>query len=325
MKKIAGYEASLFYLSISLGIIYGLFARFLFGLGALSELFEIMSLSFIFFIPVVVGFITVFILSGKYDISISGWIFQPWSTSLLTIASSLVLAWEGIICAVVWVPIFLIMSSIGGIIAGIFQKFRLSQKSKTFVLTSFIIFPFLISPLEQQIEPLEKNSIAKTQILINANAQSIWKHIKEVPKISEDELENSFSYQLGFPKPVEAKLIGEGVGSIREAIFKGDVLFIEEVTEWIPYKKISFSITPAPDIPPTTFDQHVVVGGKYFDVLQGTYELERISESKFILHLSSEHKLSTRFNWYTQIWTNFFMNDIQNNILKVVKKRAESE
>lgn len=324
MKKILGLEEPIFYLSISFGVIYGISMRFLFGSGALSELFEIMSISFIFLVPVVIGFLVVFINSKKQDLSFIGWMTQPLIPSFLTILISLLIAIEGLICAIVWIPLFMILSSFGGLIAGLVSKLMDNDKSKTYVFIGVLFLPILISPLEQLLEPSTTISKAKTQILINANAESIWMHIKEVPKISKDELGNSFSYLVGFPKPIEAKLIGEGVGSVREATFNGDVLFIEEVTEWIHHKKISFTITPDPDIPPTTFDQHVVVGGEYFDVLSGTYELEKVTDNQFILHLSSEHRLNTRFNWYTQIWTNFFMNDIQRNILEVVKKRAES-
>jgi hypothetical protein len=76
-------------------------------------------------------------------------------------------------------------------------------------------------------------------------------------------------------------------------------------------------------VPPTTLDKHVVVGGRYFDVLRGTYWIEPLSDNTVVLHLSSTYRLSTRFNFYAGLWASFLMRDIQNTILAVIKQRCE--
>ena len=48
-----------------------------------------------------------------------------------------------------------------------------------------------------------------------------------------------------------------------------------------------------------------------------------MEEGKFRLHLYSNFKMNTTFNFYAGWWGKIIMKDIQNNILKVVKKRAE--
>ena len=94
--------------------------------------------------------------------------------------------------------------------------------------------------------------------------------------------------------------------------------------EYEENKKMVFSIKANTyEIPSTTLDEHILIGGKYFDVLNGTYELEKMDEGKFRLHLYSNFKMNTTFNFYAGWWGKIIMKDIQNNILKVVKKRAE--
>jgi len=66
------------------------------------------------------------------------------------------------------------------------------------------------------------------------------------------------------------------------------------------------------------------VGGPYFDVLEGTYRIERLNDRQVLLHLSSKHRLSTRFNFYAGLWTDFIMRDIQRNILRIIKRRCEA-
>jgi hypothetical protein len=78
-------------------------------------------------------------------------------------------------------------------------------------------------------------------------------------------------------------------------------------------------------IPPTTFDEHVTVGGRFFDVLRGTYELEPAGPGRTRLVLYSQQRLSTRVNPYAGLWTSFIMSEIQRRILEVIRHRCEAE
>ena len=130
---------------------------------------------------------------------------------------------------------------------------------------------------------------------------------------------------LGFPRPVKAELNYAGVGGSRKAIFTGGLVFDEVVQEYKAGKLMHFSIHANPhDIPPTTMDEHIVIGGDYFDVLDGTYRLERLNDSTCRLHLYSHFELKTDFNFYASWWAGWIMRDIQDNILQVIKARAES-
>lgn len=131
---------------------------------------------------------------------------------------------------------------------------------------------------------------------------------------------------LGFPRPVKAELNYLGVGAYREAIFTNGLVFHETVTDYEDKKKMVFTIKANPhEIPSTTMDEHVVIGGNYFDVLNGTYELEKLDDNTYRLHLYSHFKLTTTFNFYASWWAKWIMKDIQNNILQVEKQRAENE
>jgi hypothetical protein len=103
------------------------------------------------------------------------------------------------------------------------------------------------------------------------------------------------------------------------------VSFFEVVTEWQPAKKLSFTIKADPDfVPHTAFDEHIIVGGRFYDVLDGTYEIEPTSDGACTLHLSSTHRLSTPFNWYAGWWSEWVMSQIQGSILEVIRKRCET-
>jgi hypothetical protein len=113
---------------------------------------------------------------------------------------------------------------------------------------------------------------------------------------------------------------------VRNATFTGGLNFLEKVDVWEPEQRLGFTITAETDlIPPTTLDEHVRVGGPYFDVLRGEYRLESIGNGTIRLHLSSRHRVSTDFNWYAHLWTDAIMSDLQKRILFVIRQRCETE
>jgi hypothetical protein len=129
---------------------------------------------------------------------------------------------------------------------------------------------------------------------------------------------------MGFPRPLSAEIDREEVGGVRRARFAGGVLFLETVTDLTVDSLLSFGIRAQTDsILPSTLDEHVTIGGPYFDVLQGTYRIERIAPDAVRLHLTSRLRVSTHFNWYAGLWADAVMGSIQRNILEVEKVRAE--
>jgi hypothetical protein len=163
-----------------------------------------------------------------------------------------------------------------------------------------------------------------TQIEIAASPETVWNNIKRVPPISREEQKFSWSQAIGFPAPIEATLSEEAVGGVRHASFARGVVFIETVRVWEPRQRLMFSIHADPaTIPPTALDEHVTVGGPYFDVLEGEYRIESAGPGRVMLHLTSRHRLSTTLNFYASLWSDRVMRDVQENILWVIKNRSE--
>jgi hypothetical protein len=319
----------LVWIGCALGAAYGIFARAVFGLGdhgTLGTVFEVMSSSFIFGVPVALGFLTVW--CGEYREKY-GWgrrLLMPWLSSLACLACCLALAWEGLICIILWLPLVLILSSLGGIAASLLRRVFPSDRSKTYCMAVIALLPFAAAPLEKLKTPSSEVRRVHTSISIDASAETVWREIRSVRKIEEAEHSFSFSHLLGFPRPTEAVLEGTGVGAVRYARFEGGVLFIERITEWDEQKRLSFAITAdTENIPPKTFDEHVTIGGPYFDVLHGSYWLENTGPQSVILHLASDQRLSTGFNFYSHLWTEALMADLQTYILNIIKRRCEAK
>lgn len=302
--------------------VYAIILRLLFGIKTWNDIFSVMSMTFLFCLPTIVGALSVYLSNIKDAKKISYRIFAPWIPILFFLVITMILKIEGWACWLMILPIFLIASSIGGLIGGFFKT---RKRNDTLNISLFILIPFLLGPLENLIKIIPATYTANTSIIINAPAETIWKHVTAVEKIPESADKGYLNKALGFPRPVEAILNFEGVGAYREARFTNGLVFHETVKEYEHNKKMVFSIKAYPyEIPSTTLDEHVVIGGDYFDVLEGTYELEKIAENRYRLILFSKFKLNTTFNFYAGLWAKWIMNDIQNNILQVQKKRSEN-
>ena len=104
------------------------------------------------------------------------------------------------------------------------------------------LLPFLMAPLESLRKDASEVRTVDTSIEIKATPAFVWEQIRTVPRIAEREHSFNLSHLMGFPRPTEAVLDGEGVGAVRYARFEGDVLFVETITKWKPSESLSFSI-----------------------------------------------------------------------------------
>lgn len=320
--KMNAFGRSLLFAAIC-GALYGILSqlvarKFVKDSQPIMASYMVMSLAYVFVLPAVIGMVHVYIRSRDRLLTYVAAIFEPIIPATLCLVFSMLVHWEGLICLILAIPVMLFLAALGGLTMRIILKFR----GKHLVFATFVFLPIPLSFAEQKIPLPQEMQIVKNSIVIRADANKVWQKIVRVEKITEPQ--NSFFFTMGFPKPIEALLTQEGVGGTRLATFERGLQFVERVTEWQANKKLAFSIQADPQATPlTTLDEHVTVGGAFFDVLSGTYEIEPVSSNEVRLVLYSRHRLSTHFNFYARIWSRYLMSEIQENILRVIKTRSE--
>lgn len=310
-------------MSVAAGAAYGLLIRLGNRIFPQSSVFVVMSVGFLIFLPLAIGFLTVYVLERSRPQPVWMWLLLSSVAVLLAIVGTMLVAWEGLICAVMFAPIGIFAGMAGGAIAGAWLQIRRSKAARL-PMACVMIFPLLVTPWEQHVLARQEMRNVESAIDIAAPATLVWKNIERVPRIGTSELTPSWSHAIGFPNPIEATLSREGLGGVRHASFEGGVLFVETVDIWQPEHRLGFSIRAQTDqIPKSTLDEHVTVGGQFFDVLHGEYVLEPLPNGGTRLHLLSRHRVSTDFNWYAHLWTDAVMRDLQHRILLVVRNRSE--
>ncbi len=307
---------------IGVPVVFALIVRYIFNIDDWSKLFSLMSVSFLFLVPFAIGAITIY-LSAPHEISsIRYRVFMPWLPIFGFLLFTLLFAIEGWACWIMILPVFLIAASLGGLAAGYHLSRR--KKNKQLHLTIVVLLPFLLSPIEQWIGNKDNVYKAYTYIDLHASKERIWQNVTRVKRITKQEDKGWFTHGLGFPRPIRAELNYNGVGGYRKAIFDKGLVFHEQVTDYDDQRRMTFTIRANPyEIPSTTMDEHILIGGQYFDVIDGTYELQKLNADTYRLHLYSHFKLTTTFNFYASMWAGWILTDIQNNILQVIKERLE--
>jgi hypothetical protein len=312
------------WLSVISGAILGCIYRLVFSVEGDLSSFALwtMSLGFLALVPLAMGYVTVdrYLRRASAEVSWYEWLFLPWLSVLITMAVSVAVKWEGAICLIFAAPIMLIFSLIGGALARVSSKRIRSVPGQL----SAVAFPLIVILIESNFAAPIQIRTVETDVLIHAPAAVVWSNIKSVPTINSSELPRSWVTRIGFPKPVSATLSHDGVGGVRDATFTGGLVFTETIHQWEPESDLKFSIHANTDsIPSTTLDEHVSIGGAFFDVLDGEYRLEQRPDG-VLLRLTSHERLSTHLNPYAGMWTDAVMRSIQSQILVVIRKRCEA-
>ncbi len=309
--------------TVSILLLYAGLCRWLFTTDAMNDSGGVVSLAFVCSVPFTLGVLSVGI--GR-SLGSDSWdryaVFWPFAVLTVALVICLILQWEAAICVLMAAPILYFWAFVGGTVAHVLLP--RNRDDRRLLLTFAVFLPLLVARLEGALRwPTEIKAI-ENSVTIQAPAQRVWPEITSVRAIPPEQISTRWIYLVGFPKPISATLDREGVGGVRTATFERGVSFFETVTTWEQLHTLAFTIHADPNfIPHTAFDQHIIVGGRFYDVLDGIYEIEPVSAASCRLHLTSRHRLGTRFNAYAGWWSEWIMDEIQGSILEVIRRRAE--
>jgi hypothetical protein len=302
------------------GVLYGLAARLAFERPGSSDS-GVMSLAFVVLVPVAIGFLGVMLAGGGGRARRA--VLIPAATTVVCLGAVLAAGLEVIICVVLFFPVFLLFAILGGVLAEVVRSRLPGVRTRWAVLAGILVLPYAAAPLEHRVPLPDARRTVVASVRIHADAATAWRNVVRPTGIRPEENQRRLAQRIGFPLPVTATLSQEGPGGSRFAIFERGVMLRETVTEWAPGRRMAFLVDPA-NIPASVLDQHVTIGGPFFDVLDGAYDVVPIAPDEVELRLTTTHRLSTHFNPYAGFWTDLLMRQIQENLLHVVRTRAEA-
>lgn len=308
-------------LGVMLGVFYGLILRITYDWKLVSGFLEIISTAFLIAAPFVVGAIAVFFMPREKPTT-------PWqhlkianTAMAFFLLAMFIFVLEGLICLVLVAPVFFSAASLGGLVMG--KVIKHSNKAGA-TLNGLVLLPFMLSAYESQMPGGQATGTVANSIVVNAPAEQVFNQIARVKNIRPEELGFSFMHWVGLPRPLEADMSGTGVGAVRLSKWEQGVSFKERITQWQAPSRMYYTFDiPAGSIPREALDQHVELGGKYFTVTQGGYDIEAINAHQSRLTLHTVYVNKSKLQLYGNIWSSIALADFHHSILQLIKHRAE--
>jgi len=308
-----------------LGALYGLAMRLAFGSrwldhGAGHLATGPMLGAFVVLVPVLIGVFTVHAVRRRPP-GLAFAVFAPWVPTICFAIGTGVVLIEGSICIVMALPIFCVVSSLGGLLCWVVLKFVDVPQGG---VNALLLLPLLLAwPESQQPLPQALQRSAEA-VHIAAPPSVVWGLINNATAIRPDEMRDGLAYRIGLPYPVEAVTRQTAAGRVRKLRWGGGVAFDEPITAWEENRSIAWTYAFAPDsFPPGTLDEHVVIGGRYFDLVDTSYRLVP-EHGGTRLEIAVDYRVSTHFNWYAAAVGRLLVDDAARTILRFYQRRAEA-
>ena len=305
-----------------LGLLAGVTYAFLTMLIVISADRSV-SITYIFIVPLVLGTIPVLFSTKEQLKSYTTFLVLPIASVLTFFYLSFLSGFEGLICLVIIVGPFVVLGAVGAFIS---RLIMLKTNGNKTPLYSLFFLPFILLIIEANFQVTDHFYTVSTSININADRQLVWPNIENVRSIKPSEIRLHFVHLIGVPKPLNGELDKEGIGGIRSITWEKGIKFQEVIKSWQKGYGFSYNIKVDPaSIPPTTLDEHVMIGGKYFDVIEGSYKIDSLSPTKSRVTLTCKYRITTNLNTYSKWWADFILNDFNQMILEVIKQRCETQ
>lgn len=291
-----------------------------FLIGFLSiEIFKNYGWTVFVFAPVLIGFLPTFIV-GKVDAISKG---ESYKLGFITLAFScfglLFFAFEGIICIVMSLPIFMLLVWLGSYLGYYFSTKQKMNSTNTIIILLF----FSLGSMSFDYVNKEPNLIpVKTEVIINSSIDKVWKNVVTFNTIPEPK---ELIFKTGISYPTDAKIKGIGVGAIRYCNFTTGS-FVEPITTWNAPHLLQFDVVEQP-IPMNEWnpfwDIHPPHLDGYFRSYKGQFKLMQIAKNKTKLEGTTFYKVDIQPEFYWKMWSDFIIHRIHERVLNHIKIESE--
>jgi hypothetical protein len=301
------------------GALYGIVIRAMMGVLP-HGISGPMSVAFLLVTPFAVGALTIYGTRGT-PLSIWARIYRPWGTVALMLLGCALTLMEGAICLAMMAPLFLIISSVGGIAMGVALAYTGPHKSR---LKAVALLPFLMMLGEQGVPVQERELELKQSIIVNAPPHTVWQQILTARAIQAQELPFSLTHLIGVPRPLEGINVSEPSGEVRYSKWERGVNFRAVVTSKVEDESITWHyVFDDKSFPKGSMDEHVAIGGEYFALHDTTFKLHKLPGGRTQLDIVTHHRVSTGINFYAIPAATLLGHDFIATILTLYKNRSE--
>jgi hypothetical protein len=315
----SGFRWARWWLPLVCGVFVGLAYRVLFS-DKPGEPFSAMNSAFAVVVPIVIGMATVYVAELTHRRNWGYYFRIGAGANVLFVLGTLLTKLEGLICAVLAVPLFAVLGGLGGLLMGAVCRRTGWPRN---ALYSIAVLPLVLGPIEHELPPPNEIGTVERSQVISANPENIWPVLFLAENIRPEEIGSAWMYRIGVPLPTSAMTDWSGNAPIRHITMGRAIHFDQIAAELDPGRRVRWLYRFSSDsFPPWSLDDHVRIGGAYFDVIDTEYALRPVpGGTEFSVRMT--YRVSTTFNWYARPIADFLVGNFENAALDFYAHRAQ--
>lgn len=216
------------------GALLGLALRLAFA-GVPGGPYAAMMASFVLLAPWAVGAATVYI-AERFERRTWSYYFTVGAiANVLFVTGTLAILIEGIICAILIVPLFAVVGGIAGLPMGAICRATNWPKR---ALSSFAVLPLLLGAFEHRVGLPDRALVIERTVRIDAQPARIRPHLVSTPDIHPNEIGDAWMYRIGVPLPTAG--VAESVdGRMVRHVEMGKGIHFDQVADvWEPEQRV---------------------------------------------------------------------------------------
>ncbi|MBW8891981.1 MAG: SRPBCC domain-containing protein [Burkholderiales bacterium] len=308
------------------GVLLGLVLRLVFNEGpeamggrSLTGLYA-MAGSFVYLAPFAVGALTGWLAERRQRRSLLRHFGAGAVANVLVVLATLVIQIEGLICAILIVPLFVLIGGFGAVAMALVCHARRRSGPP---MAALAVLPMLVAPVEAPLELPDDFGHVTAERLIAAPPETVWSQLMDTSAIRPEEMADGWMYRIGVPLPLFGVVERQGPLLVRHIEMGKGIRFDQIASHWDEAREVRWTYRFAADsFPPGALDDHVRVGGRHFDLLDTVYTMEPHGRQT-LLRVSMRYRVSTRFNWYAEPLARGLIGNFEEVALRLYARRAE--
>lgn len=306
---------------LAMGALTGIALRLIFS-GKPGGAYAAMDAAFVYLVPVAVGAVTVGVAEAKQRRAWSYYVWAPVVANALFVLGTMAILIEGLICAVIILPLFCGLGAFGGVIMGAICRATRRRRQAVY---SFAALPVLLGFLSTNEADYQRIGTIERTTVVQASPQQVWRQLHDARDIQPEEVGHAWMYRIGVPTPIAGVTRETPTGFVREVSMGKSIHFEQVATDWQEDRYVRWIYRFEKDsFPPNALDDHVTIGGHYFDLLDTAYTITPIDPRTTRLSIAMHYRVSTQFNWYAEGVARFLIGNFQDVILDFYRRRAEA-
>jgi hypothetical protein len=305
---------------VAAGVLLGLALRLLFS-GKPGSAWSAMAGSFIYLAPLLVGAATVYVAETTKRRSWSYYFWAPFEANLFFVFGTLIIMIEGMICAIVIMPLFAALGGLGGLAMGLVCRTNNWPKQAIY---SLAVLPIALGLGGDYLPTPTVLSSVQRSIIVSAPPNRVWEQLNNTTRIQPEEFGATWAARIGVPMPLSGVTEMTDAGRVRKSLWDKAVHFDEPITDWQPdrYMRWTYRFDPT-SFPPYALDDHVMIGGHYFDLHDTSFTLTPVAGGTR-LDIQAHYRVSTQFNFYADRVAQLLLGNMFDTGLVFYKNRSEA-